>query len=417
MKNALDAFGPEKQGFFNPYKQFKNPGDYFTFRFLTYPTVCYRFTYPTYNPETKKDTVANFNLTNHVLNTYAERGSVEEGILGVWQEALAKKSEAVKENLTRQRKSPAEIDKALEQVAIKNGFLDFFGPRSRIYGAQILHRNQPETLDIKSTSYNPLNSRSPVLDTGIQQLMNLTEDGKLVYTPFLSKWSLTCTDIGKKWNAFAPSISLPEEYKRLLPASFAMCIWCHPDDVDEVQGYLVKRMSGLDVPAPDYRDYPSETGDIVFIERTGELDPVIINLYDGPLAEDFGPEVIEAIANRPSFYDFTPSTDDSLLGGWAIETEDGNREYVIEGTEGAKWIPGKFEKRPFNPYAATSEGASIFENNYIDMEWIANKIESLGIGVHDPLAAVTGEVSASSDDDWESRPATAVELPADSPAL
>lgn len=361
-------------------------------------SAVYQFWYPGWNAADNKPTQVPINISAGYFDTVKDRSDIERSVLAIHRMYYDKKYGKVKQG----PKSPL----------IEIGKNKTYGPSKVTFGCLAEYKGDVRDVVMPDSTYEP--NQFQELEKGIRHFNQMVENGKLVYTPFLTRFQIAAIESkgvdnrkgGTHYKLCKPSPMTDDKFKVLLSGEFGQgCIWVHPDDLGIVQAYIKKMIKAntegdffaiQELVAPFFRAYPADNGDVVFIALWHDTPPVRFNVLE---TEAFTPGLLEAVKAQSYVYAFDPSTNLSLLGGYyyrdqqgkLVETtlkeigagfksvdEDGNALTVINGKEVlANWWSGRLWENRFNPFVQSEP------TNYLipfkTASWLRDEAVRLGI--------------------------------------
>lgn len=373
------------------------------YRILTTPTQWMQYHYPCYDVAASANKRGVFNLTDRWYVKNSTGSDVERNMITLDQELLERRRAAAKERMTG-KFDDTHIEKEIKKIKspFPNVYKFAFGEQQNAYGFQAFYNGDIVATHVKATSYDPLTVKDPEkqeFSTGIIQLLEQAYQGKQVYTPFVSLLTLTSKQSKKKFGAnhylvWEPTMKVHDEYKSVLNAGY--WIFVHPGDEDIVQGFIEDLNAGRDPEVPDYRNYPNEEGDLVYMSP--DHQSVKLNVVNDKTGITV--EMVEKMKKAPRIFNYEPSTEHSLLGGYyyqkgsarvpITDTEitlaktgnfdiQGNPEIDIKGVlYHALWLDGVLWRKPFDPEALDSNSEYAFSDE-VEREWLQTRAEQLGI--------------------------------------
>lgn len=332
----------------------------------------YQFWYPGWNAADGKLKWTPINLSGGYFDAAKERSEIERAVLELHRMYYDKR-----------RAQSKTVKSPLLEIGPKK---NTYGPAKAVFGCLAEYKGDVRDVVMPDSTYEPTAKQE--VEKGIRHWNQVVENGKLVYTPFLTRFQITASESkgtdnrdGKSthYKICSPKPLIDDKFKGLLSGEFGQgCIWVHPDDLEVVQAYVKKMIKAntegdffaiQELVAPFFRAYPADNGDVVFVALMHDVPPVRFNVLE---TEAFTPGLLEAVKAQPYVYAFDPSTSLSLLGGYyyrdqqgkLVETtlkeigagfksvdEDGNALTVINSKEVlAGWWPGRLWENRFNPF-------------------------------------------------------------------
>lgn len=262
---------------------------------------------------------------------------------------------------------------------------DNFGLDSKLYGSYCVVNNRVQPLDIKSLTFNPQavkNFRKPDFEAGLLQHLTRTENGKVKNPFFLTSFVLSGmkaneqTKKGDDYAVYEPKPMNVGEDTPVLDAALACQynqnnrslvppVICHPGDKDELISYLLEIRNPSKTPdeiravkRPKYRAYPDpESGHVALISQAGTITGVEVDLWKGSRKEFFPSALLKELAIERNFYNYKPSTNLSIFGGFRI---------IVDGD----WIEvGKEQLKA--EYAGQNEGKHFikFDGKEVEVDY------------------------------------------------
>lgn len=276
-----------------------------------------------------------------------------------------------------------------------------FGPDFTNFGTMVYAKGQVSVADFSYGNYKRL-----------YEFLTQIDESKLVVTPFVTpiffekkmsdKKSNFTGDFYEVINPFTLDNEAINNITKLLSAQFFNCFTVHPEDMPAVRDYVKQEIENSLFGEPDfsnppmYRPYPdTKTGDLFFVSSKTVEAPVKLNVYEAGLDEAIVNKIVQDY--RPC-YEFMPSNDLSLLGGYYTE-ENGLRtgitlaeiekEFsgsfegdlpVLKNTKVVHYTRGKLVSDIFNPYA---HNPKTLEPLLPDADVLFNEVKASGLPVRD----------------------------------
>jgi hypothetical protein len=253
---------------------------------------------------------------------------------------------------------------------------------SQQYGALVLNGAEIQVIGLKNGSVNPKYAKAPNnpqdIDKGLTEYVDEFEDiaGQkyLKWPSLVTNWLLKAVDSKNKmfnesYLVWEPFPSVDAAYKQLVPASFIpqkgyaflfpQPIFCRPSDLNKVQAWAQNYHKDPVLPPPFYNSTPDPTtGEILLVSRTNPKDFVKLNLYAGPMADVFTPEIVKKWADMPTVYSFDPHLEGGLSGGCYIELK--GRPVKLEFSKLAEKLEVSYETEPERVYLSVDKNTFVF---------------------------------------------------------
>lgn len=360
----------------------------------------YQFWYPGWNVANGSPKRTPINISGGYFDTAKDRSDAERAFLELHRLYYDK----------RRAQSNAVKNPLLQIGPEKGGYT--YGPSKVMFGCLGEYKGDVRPIVMPDATYEPTPRQE--VDKGIRHFSQIVENGKLIYTPFLTRFKVTATESkgtnalrgNSHWTNYFPTPLIEDKFKGLLSGEFGQgCIWVHPDDLEPVQIYVKKMIKAQadgdffaiqELIAPYFRAYPADNGDVVFVALMHDVPPVRFNVLE---TEAFTQGLLDAVKAQTYVYDFDPSTQLSLFGGYyyrnergkLVETtleeigkgfksvdEEGNATTVINGKEvQAGWWAGRLWENRFNPFVY-AEWPNLFIP-YKTAAWLRDEAVRLGI--------------------------------------
>lgn len=362
-----------------------------------------RFWYPGFNVASGALKWTPVNVSGEFFDPLVERSPAEEALLELYRRYFGKRFQGQKlEPLTR------------------IGQTYSFGQEKTRFGCLAEYKGQVRDIIVPDSTYQPTTRQE--VEKGIYHYNRLVEGGKLVFTPFLTRFQVTAvksrniSNLTKThYRLFTPTPLLDDKFRRILPAEFGDgCIMVHPDDLSGVLDYtsrMIKANNDGDFFAMRelrpayYRAYPDAYGEVVFVSLMHSVPPVRFNvLENGAFTKSF----IEELEKQEYIYTFDPPTQTSLLGGYyyrdsvgkMVETslerfkgrvvevlDDGVIAELDDGVNAKldsshvviKWCSGRLWDNRFNPFPHLPDDKTNLLIPIKTAYWLRDEAVKLGI--------------------------------------